>query len=223
MSLEWTHPINNQHEYYNLLESLQHCCFVACRSWDLCSEFDNEWRDNIIYARVRDVKLEQKSPKLYKVVHVMTADEHSGSVRGNFPTGRLVSRCHLTWNSECDIKHKWSKPSLAWQALNFTPTLTSASKSRTSSLVSSVPFLEPTAHTSLVGLDRILHTTPPEPPESRATRSLMNSPEDRKYDEESRLIIGNCWLKFWHLTCPHVPQLDCPVVAAGDHKLVIEL
>ena len=105
MSLEWTHPINNQHEYYNLLESLQHCCFVACRSWDLCSEFDNEWRDNIIYARVRDVKLEQKSPKLYKVVHVMTADEHSGSVRGNFPTGRLVSSCHLTWNSECDVKH----------------------------------------------------------------------------------------------------------------------
>ena len=103
MSLEWTHPINNQHEYYNLLESLQHCCFVACRSWDLCSEFDNEWRDNIIYARVRDVKLKQKSPKLYKVVHVMTADEHSGSVRGNFPTGRLVSSCHLTWNSECDV------------------------------------------------------------------------------------------------------------------------
>ena len=56
--------------------------------------------------------------------------------------------------------------------------LTSASKSNTRSLVSSVPFLEPTAHTSLVGLERILQTTPPEPPESRATRSRINSPRD---------------------------------------------
>ena len=40
----------------------------------------------------------------------------------------------------------------------------SASKSSTNSLVSSVPLREPTAHTSLVSEARILHTTPPELP-----------------------------------------------------------
>ena len=53
-----------------------------------------------------------------------------------------------------------------------------ASKSRTKSLVSSVPFLEPTAHTSFVGLARILHTTPPLPPLCNATKSRIKSPEN---------------------------------------------
>ena len=79
----------------------------------------------------------------------------------------------------------------------------SASKSKTISFVSSVPFRDPTAHTweqnkvvtgnylnfgeraednwenyltSLVGEERILQTTPPEPPDSRATKSRMKSP-----------------------------------------------
>ena len=51
------------------------------------------------------------------------------------------------------------------------------SKSKTRSLVSSVPFLDPTAQTSLVALARILQTTPPLPPLSSATRSRINSPE----------------------------------------------
>ena len=57
------------------------------------------------------------------------------------------------------------------------------SKSKTKSLVSSVPFLEPTAHTSFVELARILQTTPPDPPLSKATRSRINSPENRKIRE----------------------------------------
>ena len=52
------------------------------------------------------------------------------------------------------------------------------SKSRTKSLVSSVPFRDPTAQTSLVELARILHTTPPLPPLSKATKSRMNSPKN---------------------------------------------
>ena len=52
------------------------------------------------------------------------------------------------------------------------------SKSRTKSLVSSVPFRDPTAQTSLVELARIRHTTPPLPPLSRATKSRMNSPKN---------------------------------------------
>lgn len=78
----------------------------------------------------------------------------------------------------------------------------STSKSNTINFVSSVPLREPTAQISLVSLDlqryksvfisnknilhvkcdddaityRILHTTPPEPPESSATKLRMNSP-----------------------------------------------
>ena len=52
------------------------------------------------------------------------------------------------------------------------------SKSRTKSLVSSVPFRDPTAQTSLVELARILQTTPPLPPLSKATKSRMNSPKN---------------------------------------------
>lgn len=52
----------------------------------------------------------------------------------------------------------------------------STSKSSTKSFVSSVPLRLPTAHTNLVSLPRMRHTTPPEPPLSKATRFLMNSP-----------------------------------------------
>ena len=51
-----------------------------------------------------------------------------------------------------------------------------ASKSSTRSLVSSVPLRDPTAQTNLVALARIRHTTPPLPPLSNATRSRINSP-----------------------------------------------
>lgn len=53
---------------------------------------------------------------------------------------------------------------------------TSTSKSRTRSFVSSVPLRLPTAQTSFVSLARILHTTPPLPPLSSATRFLIKSP-----------------------------------------------
>ena len=94
-------------------------------------------------------------------------------VNWNFLNGRLISKCHLTYN---EIEGEDIMPSVNCIFME----LTSASKSNTRSFVSSVPFLEPTAHTSLVGLERILQTTPPEPPESRATRSRINSPRHVK-------------------------------------------
>ena len=94
-------------------------------------------------------------------------------VNWNFLNGRLISKCHLTYN---EIEGEDIMPSVNCIFME----LTSASKSNTRSFVSSVPFLEPTAHTSLVGLERILQTTPPEPPESRATRSRINSPRNVK-------------------------------------------
>ena len=54
--------------------------------------------------------------------------------------------------------------------------LLSISKSRTSSLVSSVPLRLPTAQTSRVSSARILQTTPPLPPLSNTTRLRINSP-----------------------------------------------
>lgn len=53
----------------------------------------------------------------------------------------------------------------------------SASKSSTRSLVSSVPLRLPTAQTSLVLLHRTRHTTPPLPPLSSVTRLRRNSPD----------------------------------------------
>ena len=67
------------------------------------------------------------------------------------------------------------------------------SKSKTRSLVSSVPFLDPTAQTSLVALARILQTTPPLPPLSSATRSRINSPEKIM---NKQLVIHVCILSF---------------------------
>ena len=105
-----------------------------------------------------------KSPKLQINSNILGFE--NWLVSATVLTGRQLSLCHLT----------------------------SASKSRTINLVSSVPFLDPTAQTwlekkihkvvkgnmqsitSLVGEDLILQTTPPDPPDSRATKSLMNSP-----------------------------------------------
>ena len=67
------------------------------------------------------------------------------------------------------------------------------SKSKTRSLVSSVPFLDPTAQTSLVALARILQTTPPLPPLSSATRSRINSPEKIM---DKQLVIHACIRSF---------------------------
>merc|ERR1719234_2138843 len=108
-------------------------------------------------------------------------------VNWNFLNGRLISKCHLT----------------------------SASKSNTRSLVSSVPFLEPTAHTSLVGLERILQTTPPEPPESRATKSRINSPVLTSQSltvPSSLLVTTNLLLNWRQVTadwCLFVPVRVC--------------
>lgn len=85
--------------------------------------------------------------------------------------------------------------------------LSSTSKSSTSSLVSSVPFLLPTAHTSLTLEARILHTTPPLPPLSRLTRFRMKSPERKSHSftvPSSELVIT----KFL-LNCRHVTALWC--------------
>lgn len=49
-------------------------------------------------------------------------------------------------------------------------------KSITSSFVSSVPLRLPTAHTSVVSVERIRHTTPPLPRLSNVTRLRTNSP-----------------------------------------------
>jgi len=57
----------------------------------------------------------------------------------------------------------------------------STSKSSTRSFVSSVPFRLPTAHTSLLLLQRMRHTTPPLPPLSSATRFRRNSPVRRSH------------------------------------------
>ena len=94
----------------------------------------------------------------------------------------------------------WVWLALFWMNLDH---LASASKSKTISFVSSVPFRDPTAHTysrlrsvkknnriswwenrknltSFVGEERILQTTPPEPPDSSATKSRMKSPAQVK-------------------------------------------
>lgn len=52
----------------------------------------------------------------------------------------------------------------------------STSKSKTKTFVSSVPFRLPTAHTNLVSLARMRHTTPPAPPLSNDTKLRTNSP-----------------------------------------------
>lgn len=62
---------------------------------------------------------------------------------------------------------------LFWLPLNF---CCSMSKSKTTNLVSSVPFRLPTAQTNLVGEALIRHTTPPLPPLSKATKLRIKSP-----------------------------------------------
>ena len=83
----------------------------------------------------------------------------------------------------------------------------STSKLRTSSLVSSVPFLLPTAQTSFVLLQRILHTTPPLPPLSSATKLRKKSPPLRSQiftEPSSEDVITN-----FLLNCRHVTALWC--------------
>lgn len=64
--------------------------------------------------------------------------------------------------------------------------LLSISKSRTSSLVSSVPLRLPTAHTRRVSSARILQTTPPLPPLSKETKLRINSPSFFFHSKEHR-------------------------------------
>ena len=98
--------------------------------------------------------------------------------------------------------------------------LSLASKSRTINLVSSVPFLEPTAQTSLVALARILQTTPPLPPLFRDTRSRMNSPEKIvlpvvvSYNALFWKITRSNWL-----TIIHFPPKSLPVLTS--HNLTV--
>ena len=91
--------------------------------------------------------------------------------------------------------------------LGLLPSSSSTSKSRTSSLVSSVPFLLPTAQTSFVLLQRILHTTPPLPPLSSATKLRRKSPPRRSHiftEPSSDDVITN-----FLLNCRHVTALWC--------------
>ena len=84
------------------------------------------------------------------------------------------------------VRHQkgcWTPPTLGYLA-SWT------SKSRTSSFVSSVPFLDPTAQTSFVAFALILQTTPPEPPDSKATCKSIDKIKIR--DLDSSLI----WLLF---------------------------
>ena len=83
----------------------------------------------------------------------------------------------------------------------------STSKSSTSSLVSSVPFRLPTAHTSFVFEALIRHTTPPLPPLSNVTRFRINSPVFKSQSftvPSSELVIT----KFL-LNCKQVTALWC--------------
>uniref|UniRef100_A0A6B0V2P4 Putative secreted protein n=1 Tax=Ixodes ricinus TaxID=34613 RepID=A0A6B0V2P4_IXORI len=95
-----------------------------------------------------------------------------------------------------------------------------SSKSSTRSLVSSVPLREPTAHTSLVGDARSRHTTPPEPPDSSATRFRRNSPVRRSHsftvpssDEVTTNLELNCRhvTALWCLLAPASVCRHCPV------------
>lgn len=88
----------------------------------------------------------------------------------------------------------------------------STSKSRTNNLVSSVPFLLPTAQTNFVSLARILQTTPPDPPESRATKLRMNSPVFTSHNltvPSSEDVITKFLLNWRHVTADWC--LYCPV------------
>lgn len=117
------------------------------------------------------------------------------------------SNCIKNRHTEC-LKH--------WGIITSTHTqthidtqvfLSSTSKSRTNSLVSSVPFLLPTAHTSLVLLHLTLHTTPPLPPLSRETRFLRKSPDFKSHIltvPSSDDVITN-----FLLNCRHVTALWC--------------
>ena len=85
--------------------------------------------------------------------------------------------------------------------------LSSTSKSSTMSLVSSVPLRLPTAHTSLVLLQRSRHTTPPLPPLSSDTRFRRNSPVFRSQIltvPSSEEVMTN-----FLLNCRHVTALWC--------------
>lgn len=86
----------------------------------------------------------------------------------------------------CYIVYKFGQMNLP--SLHFMST----SKSSTSSFVSSVPFLLPTAHTSFVFEARIRHTTPPLPPLSNVTRFRINSPVFKSHSftvPSSELVI----------------------------------
>lgn len=75
------------------------------------------------------------------------------------------------------------------------------------SLVSSVPLRLPTAHTSLVLLQRSRHTTPPLPPLSSDTKFRRNSPVFRSQIltvPSSEDVMTN-----FLLNCKHVTALWC--------------
>lgn len=95
------------------------------------------------------------------------------------------------------------------------------SKSRTRSFVSSVPFLLPTAQTNFFSSHFTLHTTPPLPPLSSFTRSLIKSPVRKSQIltvPSSELVMTNQLLNWRHVTalwclfgparvCKHWPEV----------------
>lgn len=83
----------------------------------------------------------------------------------------------------------------------------SASKSNTISFVSSVPLRLPTAHTSLVLLQRTRHTTPPLPPLSRATKLRRKSPVRRS--QILTVPSSDDVMTNFLLNCKHVTALWC--------------
>lgn len=87
------------------------------------------------------------------------------------------TRTHTQYTRQ---KEKCGKRELAMANITCSFHLLSISKSRTRSLVSSVPLRLPTAQTSRVSSARILHTTPPLPPLSKETKLRMNSPVSTK-------------------------------------------
>lgn len=97
----------------------------------------------------------------------------------------------------------------------------STSKSSTRSLVSSVPFRLPTAHTSFVFEALIRHTTPPLPPLSNVTRFRINSPVFKSQSltvPSSELVITKFLLNckqvtaLWCLLGPCKVCKHCPVL-----------
>lgn len=92
-----------------------------------------------------------------------------------------------------------------WLLANISSISGVSPKSITISLVSSVPFLLPEAHTRRLLSAFTLHTTPPEPPLSRDTKLRINSPVCRDHSftvPSSEEVTTNLRVNCKHVTAP---------------------